>query len=65
MGKKRKKKMYNTPKKIKHQHINTKLAIISIINNNPRCNECNNCMAIHKNRVTCSYCGTSVDKKLN
>ena len=64
MGKKRKKKVYNTPKKIKHQHKNTKLNIINVISNNPRCMECNNQMAIHKDRVTCTNCGTSVDNIL-
>ena len=60
MGKKRKKKTYNTPKKIKHQHVNNKLNIIKIFNNNnPRCNMCDNQMAVHFNRYTCSYCNKS------
>ena len=56
MAKKRKKKTYNTPKKVKHQHVNNKLNIIKIFNNNPRCKTCNNHMAVHFNRYTCSYC---------
>ena len=56
MTKKRKKKIYNTPKKIKHQHINNRLNIINIINNNKKCCHCNNYMANHSNRFTCSYC---------
>lgn len=59
MGKKRKKKVYNTPKKIKHFHKNEKLNIIKVFLNNPRCIDCNNCMANHNDRFTCSYCNTS------
>ena len=56
MGKKRKKKIYNTPKKIKHRHINNRLNIINVINNNKKCSQCNNYLANHSNRFTCSYC---------
>lgn len=59
MAKKRKKKIYNTPKKIKHLHINSKLNIVKIIKNNPKCCKCNNYMAIHYNRHACSYCQLS------
>ena len=62
MAKKRKKKTYNTPKKIKHQHKNEKLNIIRVTNNNIRCMECNNVMANHHDRFTCSYCNTSTKK---
>ena len=62
MVKKRKKKIYNTPKKTKHKHINKKLNIINIINNNFRCLKCNNYMANHNNRLTCSYCKVSKNK---
>ena len=64
MAKKKKKKIYNTPKKIKNVHKNIKLNIINIINKNPKCIECNNYMAIHNNRHTCSYCNTSVNLKI-
>ncbi|VVU95329.1 hypothetical protein CPAV1605_1080 [seawater metagenome] len=60
---KRKKKIYTTPKKIKHIHKNKKLNIINIININPRCLDCNNYMAIHQDRETCSNCNKSIYKK--
>jgi ubiquitin-small subunit ribosomal protein S27Ae len=59
MGKKRKKKIYNTPKKIKHIHKNEKLNVIKVFNNNPKCLECNNYMATHSERYTCNYCNYS------
>ena len=58
MGKKHKKKVYNTPKKIKHTHKNEPLNILKSINN-PRCNTCNNTMAMHLDRLTCSHCNSS------
>ena len=58
MGKKHKKKVYNTPKKIKHIHKNEPLQILKSINN-PRCDTCNNRMAIHADRLTCSHCNKS------
>ena len=61
MSKKRKKKEYKTPKKIKHRHVNNKLNIIKCINN-PKCLKCNNNMAIHLDRVSCSYCNKSESK---
>jgi len=61
MVKKRKKKVYKTPKKVKHTHINNKLNIIKCIKN-PKCLGCNNRMAIHSDRVACSYCNKSVSK---
>lgn len=59
MAKKRKKKTYSTPKKIKHLHKNEKLNIIKMFNNNIRCNTCNNLMANHNNRLTCTSCQIS------
>ena len=58
MGKKRKKKIYTTPKKTKHIHKKIPMSIITSINN-PRCKLCDNRMAIHCNRNTCSYCNLS------
>lgn len=55
MVKKRKKKTYTTTKKIKHVNKNISLNILKSINN-PKCQECNNTMAIHCNRYTCSNC---------
>lgn len=70
-GKKRKKKVYTTPKKIKHKHRKTKLAILQYfqvgddgtVNRLRR--ECPNCgagvfMALHKDKVNKTqrqYCG--------
>lgn len=61
MVKKRKKKVYTTPKKIKHKNINVKLNIINSISN-PRCNNCSNNLANHSDRLTCSYCNDSNPK---
>jgi ribosomal protein S27AE len=62
MAKKRKKKVYNTPKKIKHIHKNNKLNIINVINDNPKCPKCNNSLANHFDRYTCTNCQTSETK---
>jgi len=59
MAKKRKKKTYSTLKKIKHLHKNEKLNIIKMFNNNTRCSTCNNLMANHNNRFTCTSCQIS------
>ena len=64
MGKKHKKKIYNTPKKIKHFHKNQPLNIIKSICN-PKCEKCNNIMAVHSDRFTCSHCEMSLDKLIN
>ena len=62
MAKKHKKKTYTTPKKEKHIHKNNKLNILKVIQNNPKCLECNNFMAVHIDRVTCSHCNKSIIK---
>jgi len=61
MARKHKKKTYTTPKKEKHVHKNIKLNVIKIFNN-PKCSECNNFMAVHQNRFTCSKCNKSIKK---
>lgn len=60
MTKKHKKKVYTTLKKDKHVHKNIKLNVIKMFNNNPRCLECNNLMAVHQDRFTCSKCNKSI-----
>lgn len=55
MGKKHKKKIYKTPKKIKHVSKNIPLNILKSINN-PKCEKCHKNMAQHLDRYTCSYC---------
>lgn len=62
MAKKRKKKVYTTPKKIKNVHKNNKLNILSVIKNNPKCIKCENYMAVHVDRFTCTYCQASITK---
>lgn len=54
MAKKRKKKLFNTPKKI--AHINKTVELSKFINSfsNPKCVHCQSILAIHTNR---SYCG--------
>ncbi len=59
MGKKHKKKVYNTPKKIKHVHKKQPLNILKSINN-PTCEKCNNILAVHHDRHTCTHCGISI-----
>lgn len=59
MGKKRKKKVYTTPKKVKGERKVERLKIIETMKNKIRCKNCNNLMANHENRITCTYCGTS------
>jgi len=61
MGKKHKKKVYNTPKKIKHTHTKQPLNILKSIHN-PKCEKCNNSMANHSDRYTCTHCGVSFFK---
>ena len=63
MGKKRKKKTYNTPKKIKRVYQHQPLNILKSIYN-PKCLECNNNMAIHFNRFTCSNCAICSIKQI-
>ena len=59
MAKKRKKKIYKTPKKIKHLPVNKPLNILRSIYN-PKCHTCINNMAVHNNRYTCSHCNVSI-----
>ena len=49
-----------TPKKNQHKHTNIRLNIINVINNNKKCLKCNNYMANHSDRFTCSYCNMSL-----
>ena len=60
MGKKHKKKVYTTPKKIKHSHV--KRSLNQFINsfNNPKCTECQSTLAIHTDRYYCGYCQISI-----
>ena len=61
MPKKHKKKVYTTPKKEKHVHKSNPLSVLKTINN-PKCKECNNIMAVHFDRYTCSHCNKSMFK---
>lgn len=58
MVKKRKKKVYNTAKKPKHVNENKPLNIIKSICN-PKCQDCDNRLAVHDDRFTCSHCNLS------
>ena len=64
MAKKHKKKVYNTPKKLKH--INSNVCVSTFIKSleNPRCNECCSILAIHSNRNYCGKCKTSEKLKI-
>lgn len=61
MAKKHKKKVYNTPKKIKHS--NRKISLTNFIDslNNPKCDKCSSSMAIHQNRYYCGKCCYSIN----
>lgn len=61
MGKKHKKKVYTTPKKVSHVHKNQPMNILKSIYN-PKCEQCNNIMANHLDRFTCSHCQISISK---
>jgi ribosomal protein S27AE len=65
MGKKHKKKVYNTPKKIKHIH-QTK-SVNEFINSfkNPKCKSCQSTLAVHTDRYYCGKCESSVPQVLS
>ena len=56
---KRKKKIYNTPKKLKHKNKN--ISILHFIKSfsNQRCSKCYSIIATHHNRVYCGKCHTN------
>lgn len=60
MAKKHKKKIYNTPKKIKHVHKN--ISTNQFINsfNNPKCSKCSSLLAFHLDRYYCGKCQYSI-----
>ena len=60
MAKKHKKKVYTTPKKIKHIH--RKMDINKFINsfNNPKCQFCLSNLAVHSDRIHCGKCNYSI-----
>ena len=60
MGKKHKKKVYNTPKKVKHVHKNVDINKLIGSLDNPRCNVCQSILAIHTNRKYCGKCNVSI-----
>ncbi len=59
MAKKHKKKIYNTPKKLKHIH--KKVSVDQFINslNNPKCNTCCSILALHDEKYYCGKCHIS------
>ena len=61
MGKKRKKKVYNTPKKIKHTSKSTDLKQFINSFNNPKCDTCSSILAVHTNRYYCGKCNNSIN----
>ncbi len=65
MGKKRKKKVYTTPKKIKHVH--QKKSVNEFINSfkNPKCQCCQSSLAVHTDRYYCGKCHTSIPLQIN
>ena len=62
MGKKHKKKVYNTPKKIKH--VREKISINKFINSftNPKCMSCYSILAEHNDRYYCGKCNISIQE---
>ena len=59
MAKKHKKKIYNTPKKLKHIH--QKVSVNQFINsfNNTKCDKCTSILAFHTDRYYCGKCHLS------
>jgi len=66
-GKKRKKKVYTKPKKIKHKHVTVKLKVLEYYNVDENGKlvrlkkDCPNCgagvrFAVHQDRYTCGKC---------
>ena len=65
MAKKHKKKVYNTPKKLKHVH--RKISVDKFIEsfNNPKYNSCeNSILSIHFDRKYCGKCNISEKLKI-
>ena len=61
MGKKHKKKIYNTPKKVKHVHVKKSLSsFIDSNNNNLKCDQCMSTFANHSDRLYCGKCQYSI-----
>lgn len=60
MAKKHKKKIFNTPKKIKHIHKTTSLETFIKSRNNEKCNICYSVKACHFNRLYCGKCRISI-----
>ena len=58
MARKHKKKVYTSPKKNGHVHKNEPLHVIKSISN-PKCQCCDNRLALHHDRFTCSHCNIS------
>lgn len=64
MGKKRKKKIYTTPKKIKSINVNEPLQTLKyfeiiddkLVYSREKCNVCDSFKANHKNRSYCGFC---------
>lgn len=64
MGKKRKKKTYNTPKKIKSKPANVPLQTLKyfeiiddkIVHLREKCQMCHSMLAIHHDRTYCGFC---------
>lgn len=56
MGKKHKKKIYTTPKKLKHVHAKKSLSNFIESQKNPKCNICNSLFAQHNDRLYCGSC---------
>ena len=60
MAKKHKKKIYNTPKKLKHIHQKVNVnQFINSMNNNPKCNTCTSILACHNDKYYCGKCHLS------
>lgn len=64
MAKKRKKKTYNTPKKIKSRNVNVPLQTLKyfeiidgkIEHLREKCQVCNSFVAVHSDRTHCGFC---------
>ena len=61
MARKHKKKVYNTPKKLKHVHKNVSVNKFITSFDNSKCDKCLSNLAIHTDRYYCGKCQISFD----
>lgn len=64
MAKKHKKKIYNTPKKLKHKHNNISVSQFIKSFDNLKCTHCQSILANHIDRYYCGKCNVSITQQV-